>query len=234
MKRYGWIAVAGVAMALQPLVLAAQMDPSQSPSIGQPAPPPIGPNGGQQPVSSSMRESLGAPGVTGRELLDREFLRTAAEEGTADVRLGELAVQKGSPEVKTFAQQIVADHTAFNQDMGTIADSLGVALPGKMGKDDQAEYGKLNGLSGKDFDTEYLTYVLKAHWKKLHEFYMEASVASDPGLASAVVRSMHVMHDHLGMIEKTAKDEGIALPARPPRPARSNATTTPAASVAKQ
>ena len=226
-------------MVLQPLLLAAQMDQNpSSPSIGQPAPPPIGPNGlnqGQSQTSSSMRESLGAPGLSGRELLDRQFLRTATEEGIADVKLGDLAMQKGGPEVKGFAQQVVADHTAFNQNMGTIADSLGVALPGKMGKDDQAEYDKLNGLSGKDFDTEYLTYILKAHWKKLHEFYMEASSASNPDLATAVVNSMHAMHDHLGMIEKVAKDEGITLPPRPPRPARPNAPAAPAAtSVAKQ
>jgi predicted outer membrane protein len=45
-----------------------------------------------------------------------------------------------------------------------VADSLGVMLPKKLNKDEQAEYDKLNGLSGKDFDTEYLTYIVKAHW----------------------------------------------------------------------
>ena len=87
-----------------------------------------------------------------------------------------------------------------------------------MNKDDQAEYDKLNGLSGKDFDTEYIPFILKAHWKKLHDFYMEASVAVDPTLATTVVNAMRMMHDHLGMIAQVAKQDGITLPPRPPRP----------------
>jgi putative membrane protein len=67
--------------------------------------------------------------------------------------------------VKDLAQKMVDDHTALNKDMASVADSLGVMLPKKMPKDDQAEYDKLNGLSGKDFDTEYLTYIVKAHWQ---------------------------------------------------------------------
>ena len=62
---------------------------------------------------------------------------------------------------------------------------MGVMLPKKMNKEDQAEYDKLNGLSGKDFDTEYLTYIVKAHWQTLHSFYMEATAAADPDLQAA-------------------------------------------------
>ena len=234
MNKFKWIAVIAVAMVLLPVSLVAQTDPSQPSSIGQPEPPPIGPNGanGAQPaVPPSMRETLGAPGLRGQQLADQQFLRTAAEEGIADVKLGQLATQKGGPDVKTFAQKMVDDHTALNKDMGAVADSLGVLLPKKMNKDDQAEYDKLNGLSGKDFDTEYITFILKAHWKKLHDFYMEASVAADPTLASTVVNAMRTMHDHLGMIAQVAAQDGITLPPRPPRPPRPNAGAPPPAAA---
>ena len=165
-----------------------------------------------------MRETLGAPGQMGQQLEDKAFVRTATEDGIADVKLGQLAIQKGGPDVKAFAQKIVADHEAINKELATVADSLGVLLPKKMNKDDQAEYDKLNGLSGKDFDTEYIPFILKAHWKKLHDFYMEASVAVDPTLAATVVNAMRMMHDHLGMIAQVAKQDGIPLPPRPPRP----------------
>ena len=165
-----------------------------------------------------MRETLGAPGQMGQQLEDKAFVRTATEDGIADVKLGQLAIQKGGPEVKAFAEKIVPDHEAINKELATVADSLGVLLPKKMNKDDQAEYDKLNGLSGKDFDTEYIPFILKAHWKKLHDFYMEASVAVDPTLASTVVNAMRTMHDHLGLIAQVAKQDGIPLPPRPPRP----------------
>jgi putative membrane protein len=226
------IAVLGTAALLLPAVLAAQTDPSAS-SGGSPfpsasansssGPASMSPNGPQVGSPGAERESLGAPGQSGQQLLDKQFVRAAAESGIADVKLATLATQKGGPDVKEMAQKMLDDHTAMNKDMAAVADSMGVMLPRKMGKDDQAESDKLNGLSGKDFDTEYLTYIVKAHWQNLHSFYMEASVAADPELQSEVVKSLMMMHQHLGLIAKAAAAEGITLPPRPPRPAATTA-----------
>ena len=235
MKKFGWIAVVGAAVALLPPAMVAQMDTGLSPQPDQPStmPPTV-----SQPAAgpSSMRETLGAPGVRGQQMVDQQFLQKATAEGLADVKLGQLAEEKGGPDVKAFAQKIVADHETINKDLGAVADSLGVIVPKKIGKEDQAEFDKLNGLTGKDFDTEYITFILKAHWAKLHDFYMEASVAADPGLATEVVKAMRVMHDHLGMITQVAKQDGITLPPRPPRPsgAPSGPPPPPPPPVAKQ
>jgi putative membrane protein len=239
MKKIRWIAVVGAAVVLLPWSLVAQTDTGLSPQPDQQSAMPPGPNGanGAQPaVPGSMRETLGAPGQMGQQLEDKAFVRTATEDGIADVKLGQLAIQKGGPEVKAFAEKIVPDHEAINKEFATVADSLGVLLPKKMNKDDQAEYDKLNGLSGKEFDTEYIPFILKAHRKKLHDFYMEASVAVDPTLASTVFNAMRTMHDHLGMIAEVAKQDGIALPPRPPRPGPPppNSPPPPPPPVAKQ
>ena len=180
---------------------------------------------GMQPTSpgavreqSSMRDSLGAPGETGQQMLDERFLRKSTEAGLAALQFGQLAVAKGSPSVKELGQRMVDDHTELNKKLAMTADSLGVMLPRKLNKADQAEYEKLNGLSGKDFDTEYVTLVAKTHWQQLHNFHMEASAAADPGLREQVAQAFITMHEHMGMIAKTATDEGIELPARPRRP----------------
>jgi putative membrane protein len=231
------VAVLGAVALMIPSVLAAQdpnMNPGSSPyspsspglnqpsgtglnpQTGQPNTPGLGtPQTGQ---TSSMRDSLGAPGQTGQEMIDRQFLRNASESGIADVQLGKLATAKGSRAVQGLAQKLVDDHTMMNKDLDTVADSLAIMLPKKMSKDHQKEYDKLNGLSGKDFDTEYLTYTATAHYEDLHTFHMEASVAANTDLAAEVVKEMGTMHQHLGLIQNVAKDEGIALPPRPQRP----------------
>lgn len=231
------IAVAG-AVVLLPLALAAQMDPTANPGVSpypqspqgmnQPSGPPgsNSPSGSQTIQSGQMSGSLGAPGETGQQMVDKQFLRSAVQDGLADVRLGSLAVEKGGPEVKTVAQQMVDDHTALNKGLGDVADSMGVMLPRKMSKDDEAEYEKLMGLSGKDFDTEYLTYTLKMHWQNLHAFYMESAGSTDTGLQAELTKAMMTMHQHLGIIAKAATAEGITLPPRPPR--------TPASTTAKK
>jgi putative membrane protein len=234
MKKIRWIAVVGAAAVVLSPALVAQMDPSLSQPSGQQGTAPS--SGPPQPADTSMRETLGAPGQMGQQLQDKAFVRTATEDGIADVKLGQLAIQKGGPDVKAFAAKIVPDHEAINKELATVADSLGVLLPKKMNKDDQAEYDKLSGLSGKDFDTEYIPFILKAHWKKLHDFYMEASVAVDPTLASTVVNAMRTMHGHLGLIAEVAKQDGIPLPLRPPRPGPPppNSPPLPPPPVAKQ
>jgi putative membrane protein len=223
----------GAAVVLTPSILIGQMDPNgnlgpaaypQSPQgINQPAAGQSGAStpaiGGQTNQTSSMRDSLGAPGQTGQEMLDKQFVRFAAQVGMADLKFATLATQKASPDVKEMAQKLADDHASMNKDLEAVADQMGVMLPKKLMKDDQAEYEKLNGLSGKDFDTEYLTYIVKAHYQALHSFYMEASTAATPELSTEVVKSMGMMHQHLGLITNTAKNEQIILPPRPPRPA---------------
>jgi putative membrane protein len=220
-------------------VVAAQVDPSANPSaMPGGSTYPTSPGGTNQPTTStgaattpggastpsgSMRDSLGAPGETGQQMMDQQFVRKAVEIGMGDVKLATLATQKGGPEVKDLAQKLAEDHTAMNKDLLGVADSMGVMVPKKMSKPDQAEYEKLNGLSGKDFDTEYLSYITRAHWETMHSFYMEASVAAEPALQSEVVKSLSTMHQHLGLISKTATAEGITLPPRPPRPTTASA-----------
>jgi len=223
------IAVLGVTVLVLPSMLSAQMDPSSSqspqgmnqPSGQQGASTPA--TGAQAGTSTSMRDSLGAPGETGQQMLDKQFVRTATAGNLGEVKLATLATQKGGPDVKVMAQKIADDHAAMNKDMATVADSMGVMLPKKVGKEDQAEYEKLNSLSGKDFDTEYLTYTVKAHWQDVHSFYMEATSSADTELQAEVVKAMGTMRQHFGLITKAATAEGITLPPRPPRPAATTA-----------
>jgi putative membrane protein len=235
------VALLGAAVVLLPSLLIAQ-DPNAnlgsspysqtSPSMNQPGGTGMNSQTGQSSTPgmqqsgqpSSMHDSLGAPGQTGQEMMDKQFVRNAAESGITDEQLGKLATVKGSPAVQTLAQKLVDDHAASNKDLDTVADSLGIMLPKKMNKDHQKEYEKLNGLSGKDFDTEYLTFIATEHYQDLHVFHMEASVAANQDLSAEVVKEMGTMHQHLGLIQNTAKDEGIALPPRPQRPGPATAS----------
>ena len=226
-------AMIAVAVLATPLVAAAQMDPNapvtnapfSSTQQGFPQPQQLGaqpmtPSGPQSSgaQSGSMRDSLGAPGVMGQQMIDQQFVRAAAQGSLGDVKLGTLAVQKGGPDVKEAAQKLVEDHTAMDKDMDSVADAMGILVPKKLNKEDQAEYAKLNGLSGKDFDTEYLNYSAKSHWQTLHSFYMEATASADTDLQAEVVKDMGILRQHLGLIGNAAKSEGIALPPRPQRP----------------
>jgi putative membrane protein len=182
---------------------------------------PASPTSPTQPTQSMPQSPNNMPdagpnaGDVGQTMKDKMFLRKAAQGGMAEVQFGQLATQKaGSDDVKAFGQKMVDDHTKLNQTMAPIADSMGVRVPKKLSKEDQAEYDKLNGLSGNDFDTEYLTAMVKDHHKDLREFRQEAASTTDPTLRDAVTSGEKVIREHTQMVDKLARDKGIAVPQR--------------------
>ena len=218
----GWMLPAGAAAQIDQNAGPVQQVPGE---IDRSPGTTTNPRATNQPAS--MRDSLGAPGQNGQQILDKQFLRSAAEGGLAEVKISTLATEKGTSDIKDLAQKMVADHTVMNADLASVADSLGVLLPKKLNHEDQAEYDKLNGLSGKDFDTEYVTYLAKSHWQDAHNYRMEASIAVDPDLQSEVIKSLGMMREHIGLIVKTATAEGIPMPERPRRPNPTSASNKP-------
>jgi putative membrane protein len=197
-------------LTISPALLLAQFDPTAVPaSQTQP-----NRSGQQAPSTTAIQDAGPHAGDVGQIMQDKMFLRKAAEGGIAEVKLGQLAAQKGSSdEVKAFGQKMVEDHTKMNSDMAEVADSLGVMLPKSMNKEDQAEYDKLSALAGNDFDMEYLSFMVKDHHNDLHEFRMEAASRADPTLRDEVVKAEGVIHDHTVMVDKLARAKGIPIPA---------------------
>ena len=143
---------------------------------------------------------------------DKKFLHKAAEGGYAEIQLGQLAVQKGSSDdVKKFGQKMVDDHTALNDQMKPFADAAGLQPPTKLSSKDQAEYDKLNGMSGDAFDKEYLAYMVKDHHMDLRDFRKEEATATDPSLKDAVSKGKTVIKEHTDMVEKLATDKGVPV-----------------------
>lgn len=190
--------------AFSPIVLLAQ--------------DPLAPQSTQIPNPGSQDSNTGGTSVPG--MRDTTFLRKASEGGFAEVQFGKLATQKGaSDDVKSFGQKMVDDHTKLNEKMGAIADSMGVMAPKHLNKEDQAEYDKLNSLSGDDFDKEYIAAMVKDHHADLREFRIEANSTTDPTLKQAVTEGAQVIREHMVMIDKIARSKGIATPAGHGHPA---------------
>ncbi|CAN5434961.1 hypothetical protein BH10ACI4_BH10ACI4_19670 [soil metagenome] len=204
------IALIGAAVTLCPLGLYAQTpDPMSSPASQTTPNMPQQ----QQPAATSMQDSSGGMGNAAETMREKMFLRKAAAGGMAEVQLGQLATEKAqADDVKAFGQKMVTDHTALIEKMKPFADAKGVSAPKKISKDDQAEYEKLSGLSGAEFDTEYVTFMVKDHHKDLKEFTEAAQHTTDPELKEAILKGQSVIAQHTLMIDKLAQSKGIPTP----------------------
>lgn len=178
----------------------------------------------QQPTMPSQQPGAsGNPGMgpgaypgtapTGQDFGERSFVTKALEGGQAEVQLGQLAQQKSqSNDVKQFAQKMVTDHSQMaDKWFKPIAQQLGVSEPKGPSKKDKKEIAKLQGLSGADFDREYITMMLKDHQKDLKDFKDEAQAAQNPNVKQVAEQGSNIIAQHLQMIEQIAKNHNVAV-----------------------
>jgi len=131
---------------------------------------------------------------------DKKFLANAAQSDQNEIALSKLAADKATrPEVKAFAQKMVTEHTQMSASMKPFADSWGLTAPSGPDADHQKEWDKLNGMSGADFDKEYMSAMVSDHAKALDAFTTEAKDTKDVKFRAAVIKGKTAVAAHKNM-----------------------------------
>ena len=162
--------------------------------------------GDQSSTTSSTNpgDQTSTKGSAGMSASDTHFLKKAAQGGMAEVQLGQLALQKASsPDVKTFAQHMVDDHTKANDELKGVASKEGMSLPASGNAKDQALMSKIQNLSGAQFDKAYMKAMVKDHEEDVKEFQKEANAGGDPGLKDFASKTLPILQNHLQMAQDT-------------------------------
>lgn len=133
---------------------------------------------------------------------DKQFLTMAAQGDQNEIALSKLAEQKAvNPQVKAFARKMVTDHTRLTAEMKPFAEKWGVTPPTGPDAEHQAELNKLNGLSGKEFDKEYIDQMVTDHDKALDAFTNEANDTKDAKFKQTVLKGKSVVASHKNMAD---------------------------------
>lgn len=131
---------------------------------------------------------------------DKKFLATAAQSDVNEIKLSELAIQKASdPSVKAFARKMVTEHKAMTASMKPFAESWGLASPKDLDDDHKKEWSKLDGLTGKDFDKEYIDTMVSDHATALDAFTSEAKDTKDEKFRAVVLKGKTHVAAHKNM-----------------------------------
>lgn len=156
---------------------------------------------GMTPADSSTAasSSKSGSGMGSLSAADRRFIETAARGGMAEVELGRLGTEKAtSPEVKTFAQMMVDDHSKANDELKTLASQKGVTLPTDTDAKHKAVKDRLEKLSGDQFDKAFMQEMLKDHKKDVSEFQKQAkSTKGDDEVRSWASKTLPTLEQHL-------------------------------------
>jgi putative membrane protein len=147
-----------------------------------------------------------AKAETKLSMADKGFILAAAQGGMTEVKLGELAAQKGTrDDVKAFGQMMVKDHTAINDDLKALAAQKGVTLPDSLDAKHQGMVDKMTALTGSEFDAAYIAGMIKDHKMDAKEFKAESAETKDADIKSFLDKSIPVVGEHLKRVTAMKK-----------------------------
>ena len=133
---------------------------------------------------------------------DREFMTKAAHAGHAEVKAGEMTLEKSENEqVRQFAQRMIDDHTKANEELQELAANKGVTLPSEPDEDQKKTANELSELSGEDFDAEYMDAQVSDHETVIGFFEDETDDGSDADVIAFASKTLPKLRAHLEMAE---------------------------------
>lgn len=141
---------------------------------------------------------------------DADFLVDAAAINLEEIKLGELAQQRGTlKDTKDLAKMMVDEHTAALSELKKLAASKSITIPVSITEDGQDAYEGLNSEdTGMDFDKEYCDLMVKGHKSAIRKFEKASSNAEDPDIrnwASSMLPSLRTHLEHSNACQEKCK-----------------------------
>lgn len=137
-----------------------------------------------------------------------EFIRKAAEGGLAEVRLGQLALERGSsPQIRDYGKRMVSDHQKANDELRNFAQGWGYReFPEKVTDRARENYDNLARLSGAEFDRAFVRQMIKDHEETVELFRREAENGQNQQLKSWAKNTLPVLEQHLQDVRNLERD----------------------------
>jgi len=152
-----------------------------------------------QDSPSSARKSETPTAATSKPAMaDTHFAKEAAQGGMAEVKLGQLAQEKGSNDaVKSFGKRMVDDHSKAGDKLKEVAAKESITLPTDVSAKDQATYDRLSKLNAAAFDRAYAKGMVADHQTDVAAFQKEANGGKNDSLKSFASETLPTLQDHL-------------------------------------
>jgi putative membrane protein len=131
---------------------------------------------------------------------DENFVQNAAMANMAEVRLGQLAATNAQDSaVRAFGQQMVSEHTTANDELKQISDSYSGATPFPTTLDQHHDslMTQLNGVTGMQFDSIYISSQVMDHQKAQALFQAESQSGKTDKVKAYAAKYLPHITEHL-------------------------------------
>jgi putative membrane protein len=152
-------------------------------------------------AAAALCVSGGVAAGARQDLTDQSFVKQAAQDGMAEVEMGNVAAEKASSDdVKTFASRMVRDHSKANAELADLAQAKHLKVPTKLDVRHRAMIDALKLRSGASFDAAYAKHMVADHNKAISLFTKE-SQSSDAELSVFAKKTLPTLKEHKKMAD---------------------------------
>lgn len=152
-------------------------------------------------VNSALRVAPSTP----------DFVKQVAISDMFEIESSKLAEQKGNAQEKSFAKQMVTDHTKTSTELkGLVSDGkVQATLPTTLDSAHQSKLDKLKNATGKDFSSDYDSYQVSAHEDAVSLFERYANGGDNAALKGWAGKTLPALKHHLEMAKELGKAPSV-------------------------
>lgn len=148
-------------------------------------------------LSQGIGERTGVNALLRKAPSTADFVKLVAISDMFEIQSSKLAQTKADEFSKTFAAQMITDHTKTTEELKALAPKAGVELPTAMDSAHQGKIERLQGLMGVDFDREYDTMQVDAHKDAISLFERYADGGENAELKAWAAKTLPHLKHHL-------------------------------------
>jgi putative membrane protein len=139
-----------------------------------------------------------------------DFVKEVATSDMFEIAASKLAQDKGNAPEKTFASQMIADHTKTSTELKGLVTSgkVKAELPTALDSSHQSKLDKLKGENGQDFSSKFDSDQVSAHKDAVSLFERYAKGGDNADLKDWAGKTLPALKHHLDMAESLKKKTG--------------------------
>ncbi|MER5449985.1 DUF4142 domain-containing protein [Streptomyces sp. NPDC002766] len=181
---------------------------------------------GVQRVNGEPELVIAHPATGPMTQADRDFVVKVRSAGLWEYPVGRLALKKGTTKaVRTAGEHLIDGDAALDAAGRNAAGQLGITLPNQPSQQQQGFVSRLNGDSGKQFDTDMATILRATNGQMLATIASVRTTTRNSLVRALANLANDTVLDHITVVEKTGVvdfDQALSLettaPQTPPPP----------------
>jgi putative membrane protein len=162
-------------------------------------------------LAQSIGEKTGVNSLLGVAPATADFVKEVAISDMLEIEASKLAEQKGNAQEKSFAQQMVTDHTKTSTELKRLVGSgkVHASLPTKLDSSHEGKLDKLKNASSKNFSSDFDSYQVSAHKDAVSLFERYANGGDNSELKTWAGKTLPALKHHLDMAQELGKAPSV-------------------------